>query len=414
MLAREDKPGFRELLGIAVGALEMWPPSYIRSILGPVSTWLPPQDPYSEFSMLDPWRLRRALKYIIDITVPSVSAAPPAFLATLLPPAIEDLFFVQTEVLHRPDYYADYTSFPKEKWFFINGILTNGDVAQLNAALISYLFHRPVTLIQNATDGALADLFECALGKEWYRATSSTEAARIAFPALYDALKDREKKKVVVLCHSQGTIIMADVLDALKRIPAAVKAAAPEAALETLEAAPPVHITLDDMYLDLRDFEPLSPEEWAKLEVYFFATCANDIRHQARLEGGWPVPWLEHFGNERDLVARLGMLSDREPVHIEGAHYVRPGAYGHLLNIDYLLPIRDAQKRGRKQGGRSDALPFVRTKIEPAEYAYTDVPRLYEYLNGGSPKKHAPRPTTESKHFNRVINKLGVQTPVLD
>ena len=42
--------------------------------------------------------------------------------------------------------------------FFINGILTNGDVAQLNAACISYMFHRPVTLIQNATDGALADL----------------------------------------------------------------------------------------------------------------------------------------------------------------------------------------------------------------------------------------------------------------
>ncbi len=375
-----DKPTFSDLLNIALDALKMWPPDYVRSILGPVSTWLPPQNPYSEFTVLDPWRLRRALKYLVDVTVPSFSGAPPPFLATLMPPFLEDLFFVQTEVLHRPDYYADYTSFPREKWFFINGILTNGDVAQLNAACISWLFHRPVTLIQNATDGAVRDLYECALGKEWYRDTSNTEAARIAFPAIYDALTDPSKDKVVVICHSQGTIIMAVVLAALEMLHRAGDGS------RGLDEGAPLPIPLDEADLDLGDFAALTPEQWEKLEVYFFATCANEIRHHACVAGPRPVPWLEHFGNERDLVARLGMFApeaDKCGVHIEGATYIRRSAWGHLLNIDYLLPIAAEQKRGRRRGGRCDSEPFSLVEAEP--YGYTDMPRLFDYINGGSP-----------------------------
>ncbi len=380
-------PTFRDLLDIAVDALKIWPPDYIRSVLGPVSSWLPPQNPYSEFTMLDPWRLARAVKYLVDITVPSVSGQAPAFLATLLPPALENLFFVQTEVLHRPDYYGDYTGFPKEKWFFINGILTNGDVAQLNAACISWLFHRPVTLIQNATDGAVRDLFECSLGKEWYENTSNTEAARIAFPALYDALTDPAKEKVVVICHSQGTIIMADMLDALERLEA------PEITgkgLFSTDQAQPVPIPQDDLVLNPTDFRPLTGEEWAKLEVYFFATCANVIRHHGCVPGPRPVPWLEHFGNGRDIVARLGMFArqdDERKVHIEGATYERREAWGHLLNVDYLLPIADEQKRGHKRGGRCGSDPFSLVRAEP--YGYGEVPRLYGYINGGSPETNA-------------------------
>ena len=270
----------------------MWPPYYVRSVLGPVSTWLPPQNPYSEFTMLDPWRLARALKYLVDISVPSVSGAPPPLLATLLPPAIEDLFFVQTEVLHRPDYYDDYTSYPDEHWFFINGILTNGDVAHLNAACISYLFHRPVTLIQNATDGAVRDLWECALGKEWYKNTSNTEAARIAFPAIYDALRDPFKQKVVVICHSQGTIIMSVVLQALEapapaRTADSAQAAAAEVPARSLacrgrrcRARSTSH--QDETPINLDDFEPLNGPGVGKARGLLLChVCQRDAVPQA-------------------------------------------------------------------------------------------------------------------------------------
>ncbi len=395
MAAPIKKASFSNLLDIAVDALKMWPPDYVRSVLGPVSSWLPPQNPYSEFSMLDPWKVRRALKYIVDVTVPSVSGAPPAFLGMLLPPAIEDLFFVQTEVLHRADYYDDYTSFPDEHWFFINGILTNGDVAQLNAACISYLFHRPVTLIQNATDGAISDLWECAMGKEWSQNTSNTESARIAFPAIYDALKDPFKKKVVVICHSQGTIIMAVVLQAFEALAKRKEAEAVKLAGEEIEAESrgllseaampsPLHIPLDETPLDIDDFNALTEDEWKKLEVYSFATCANEMRYHKCVPGQRPVPWIEHFGNEHDIVARLGMLApeaEKRGIHIDGPLYVRLGAWGHLLNIDYLLPIVDKQKRGRKRGGRGDATPY--SLANPGVVERTGIPLLYSYINGG-------------------------------
>ena len=117
-------------------------------------------------------------------------------------------------ILQRPDQYGSYQSYPREKWFFINGIMTNDDVAQFNAAFLSDLFHRPVTLIQNSTCGLLTDLAECALGKQWQR---TTEAVKKAFPAIHAALKS-EKEKVVIIAHSQGTIIASVVLQLLEAI----------------------------------------------------------------------------------------------------------------------------------------------------------------------------------------------------
>ena len=126
-----------------------------------------------------------------------------------------DTFFYQpTVILQRPDQYGSYTSYPREKWFFINGIMTNDDVAQLNAAYLSDLFHRPITLIQNSTCGLVSDLAECALGKQWRR---TTEAVKKAFPAIHAALKS-EKEKVVIIAHSQGTIIASVVLQLLEAI----------------------------------------------------------------------------------------------------------------------------------------------------------------------------------------------------
>ena len=123
---------------------------------------------------------------------------------------------------------------------------------------------------------------------------------------------------------------MAVVLHALEALSSAAPAPqAEEGGFEGFfEARPePVYVFQDEMPLDPKDFDPLTPDQWAKLEVYFFATCANDVRYHARPQGGRPVPWIEHFGNERDLVARLGMLApnaENERVHIEGPLYVRP------------------------------------------------------------------------------------------
>ena len=74
--------------------------------------------------------------------------------------------------------------------------------------------------------------------------------------------------------------------------------------------APPEFVYPDEMPLDMDEFEPLEEAELAKLEIYGFANCANTMRYyRPPVEGQKPIPWIESFGNQHDLVARLGMLA---------------------------------------------------------------------------------------------------------
>ena len=205
----DPTPDISHLVGIARDALGISPPLYFQSIFGTPSTWLPPYRRFSEYGLLSLWRPLRALKFLQNTWVPSIPRTPPAF----NPPFINDLFWQPTVILQRPDHNGNYTTFPEEAWFLINGIMTNDAVAQLNAALLAELFHRPITLIQNSTSSLLTDLFQCALDKEGWRIT---EPVTKALPAIYDALKDDQKERVVVVAHSQGTIIAAVVLRLLK------------------------------------------------------------------------------------------------------------------------------------------------------------------------------------------------------
>ena len=138
----------------------------------------------------------------------------------------------------------------------------------------------------------------------------------------------------------------------------------------------------------LDEFEPLTFGELAKLELYCFATCANVMTYSVSPAADRrPIPYLEHFGNDQDIVARLGMLAPRPgrwEIRIDGPRFVRRDAWGHLLNEHYLYPIADVQRRGRRRGGRGTAAPFI--AANGAGEAAGSTPRLYHYINGGVPE----------------------------
>src|SRR5690242_9241914 len=121
------EPGFDTLLGIVQDALDLPPTDYLPSILGQPRTWLPPYHRYSEFRILDLWRARRTLQFLINVTLPSIPVSPPTF----GPPLLDRFFWRPTVILQRPDHYGSYTAFPREAWFFLNGIMTNDAVAQV-------------------------------------------------------------------------------------------------------------------------------------------------------------------------------------------------------------------------------------------------------------------------------------------
>lgn len=396
MIAAIDRrlPGrhIDELFKIAMEALDIHPPNYIKSIFGPVSGWIPPYYGYSEFTVLNLWRLSRAIKYLVNTGIPSIPVDPPPF----GPPLLNNLFWHPTLVLQRPHHNGSYTSFPDEAWIFINGIMTNDDVVQLNAGYLSYLFHRPITLVYNASDSFFIDLLKCAIAKEWNRLT---EPSIKAFPVVYAALKDPSKERVVLIAHSHGTIIAANVLRWLKWLEKAeakqpkkpiienrwhnnAVAVAPASAYVPAE---PVVIYPDDDNLKLQQFKPLEDKEFAKLEIYCFANCATEMTYYKQPGEGdnpCPIPWIENFGNEMDLVARLGMLAPNPDgfIHIDGPCYEHESAWGHLLNAHYLRPIQEKQKDGRKQGGNGSLDPYV---LKPGSVG--GIPRLFSYINGGVP-----------------------------
>jgi len=375
---------FENLAAIGLDALTFKPPLPVLSILGRPNSWVQRKNPYSEYRIINVWRLGRTLRFLANVTIPSVPHTPPVFGV----PLVNRLFWQPTVILQRPDHNGSYTSYPDEAWFFVNGVATNDSVAQVNSAHLSHLFHRPLTMIQNSTDSLLLDLLECIVGKGWYR---FTEAATKAFPPIYDALKREDKRRVVVIAHSQGTIIMAIVL----RMLAAVLSPPPEEPELAFEAlfgaeaplyAPPEFVYPDQDPWRAEDFAPLTEEELAKLEVYCFANCANTMKFIRTGVDGKPIPWIESLGNEFDLVARLGMLAPKPAergIDIDGPHYVRLNAWGHFLNAHYLYDIETRQKVGRKRGGTGGAAPYVLANAEA--YPDCEVPRLFSYINGGKP-----------------------------
>jgi hypothetical protein len=238
-------------------------------------------------------------------------------------------------------------------------------------------------------------MLQCALGKEW---DLTVEPAIKTFVPIYDALKS-EKKKVVVIAHSQGTIIIAKVLELLNKItrpqvpvPIETKAGLvptpPEELAMALEhvPAPPEFIYPDEMEIKLSDFDPLTENELAKLEIYCFANCANYMKYFRPPAGLLaPTPWIENFGNQYDIVARLGMLAPDPKnwgIDLDGPCYKREGAWGHLLNEHYLFAIDRCQRCGYRKGGAGGSLPY--TLINADRFDSRSTPRLFDYLNGGT------------------------------
>ncbi|MBF0451018.1 MAG: hypothetical protein HQK75_09970 [Candidatus Magnetomorum sp.] len=327
-----------KLLGSILDASAFMPPKQIFSILGSPKDLIPPYHPYSEYNFFNPKDISRIVSYLEEISLLPIPV-PYHYLKWL--PIPETLFLKETHIYSYPEDTKDHDEkYPNEAWFFVNGIATNAEMAMMNCKYMNTLFHRRIVGIQNPTDSVLVDLIECAIGKRWRRSMSPT---RKALEPISQALNDPSIQRVILIGHSQGTIIAANILRALSE-------------------------DVDRQYIQ-------SFERMKKLEIYAFANCADDMRYlkDIRSEKDHPVPYIENFANENDLVARLGMLSPRKElwdIHIDGDTYIRKGAWGHLLNAHYLNGFDTS---------RSDYAPFRCVGRNGA------TPRLFGYLDGSTP-----------------------------
>lgn len=162
----------------------------------------------------------------------------------------------------------------KESWIFINGICTSRSGVQLIIRRLESLFQRPVTGILNRTLGPIVDLLECVIQRD---ISYSTESIREGFMETKKRLQDDKIDKVVLLCHSQGGIIVASILDQL----------------------------MDDLSTDLLD----------KLEVYTFANAASHFSNPLRKSSDYlgRINYIEHYANGKDPVSQIGVLAFSTP-----------------------------------------------------------------------------------------------------
>lgn len=143
----------------------------------------------------------------------------------------------------------------------MNGIGTSRSGAQLIVNRLEELFHRPITGIHNRTYGVWFDVLQCFIQRDllW-----PTDDARLGYEILSRAIRNPDLTRIVLICHSQGGIIVGSWIDQL----------------------------LDDF-----------PHSQLKgIEIYAFASAANHFS----APGSAVFNRIEHFANERDFVAQIG------------------------------------------------------------------------------------------------------------
>ena len=210
-----------------------------------------------------------------------------------------------------------------EQWIFINGCVVGHPILRQNIDRLSRIFGRKVTGIHNRTRGTFGDLLDCLLQR---CLDYKSAGVRASYRHVKAVLLDSDVKKVVLIGHSQGGIILSLVIDQL--------------------------------------FAEMPVGCMSKIEIYTFGSAASHFSNPLLSapsnsnyakesdgdlrEGQLPshvISHIEHYANEYDLICRWGTLHCIESDltnRYAGSVFVRMGATGHMLNqhyLDFMFPI---------------------------------------------------------------------------
>lgn len=178
---------------------------------------------------------------------------------------------------------------------FINGISGFLENTLNTVSILENKLQRPVNLIYNSTNCLVIDLLESAIGKQ---TSMITEPSLVALQTICQKILNPDIKKVVIISYSQGTIIIAKVLQNLKNLGITKK--------EYLE----------------------------KLEIYAFANCATNMNYVNH-----KLPYIESLANNNDIVCKLGCNHSKEIsrlISIDGNIFVDKSGNGHFFIRHYL------------------------------------------------------------------------------
>lgn len=180
-------------------------------------------------------------------------------------------------------------------FIYLNGIMAYEEMVQLTKLKLEKMTKKPINILFNRSQSLIFDLYESLIGKT---SDKLTEASKLTLHIISNKLIDDKINKVIIIAYSQGTIIISKVLRYLNKV-----------GLD------------DEKYLK-------------KLEIYCFANCSSQTTYLKN-----ELPFLEHFANKEDFVAKLGCnCSDKvkKYINIDGPIYINENGWGHMLENHYL------------------------------------------------------------------------------
>ena len=234
------------------------------------------------------WTISKGFYLLTDMIIPTLPIHCPSW----MPNIVKKTIFGGNSVYIEDKNYCNKNS---EYFLFINGILTNETILEQTLNLLRNKFNRPINCVFNKTDSLIMDLFEATIGKT---TNDLTEVSHLVLSTVSKILLDENIDKLVIICHSQGTIIMSQVLQ-----------------------------NLEKFGLDKEDL-------LKKMEIYAFANCSTQMKYVVK-----DYPYMEHFANENDIIAKMGCNYSpdiKDYIDIDGKIYIKENGYGHLFNSHYL------------------------------------------------------------------------------
>lgn len=236
---------------------------------------------------------------IVDIMNKFILIKLPFHRPSYLPDVIGDLLFGDnSRYISCDDEDNDNDSSSTSCCVYINGMMmTDLETIKHHKEQLKSKFPLlpSIDYFYNASDSFFTDLYECILNKQ---TTKHSEASYKFFTLVVRKVVDPRMKKVVLIAHSQGTILVSTVLTKLKEL------------------------GLDkECYMN-------------KLEVYLFSNCSTTTKY---IIPDKKLPYIENISNQHDFVSRFGMLSSQqELVDIDGEMIIMKDKYGHLFGMNYL------------------------------------------------------------------------------
>nr|CAG8592475.1 1171_t:CDS:1 [Entrophospora candida]CAG8640183.1 14423_t:CDS:1 [Entrophospora candida] len=213
------------------------------------------------------------------------------------------LFFyplVMTKALEREYIRSSRLSdkYNQERWFFINGICVTKYLLDQNCNHLEERFDRGVTGILNKSYGVINDIIETILQRSF---EVDTISVRASVEEIIPALRNKQVNTVRLVVHSQGCVI--------------------------------ANLVLRRLYVELS----YTGEQnfLNKLEVYTFGSASREFTNPGNL-----IKRIEHYANDQDPIAMLGVLSEINNPRYNGevfVNYTKNNGKGHSFIKFYSL-----------------------------------------------------------------------------